>query len=86
MDWKGIVSPTSVNIIVEMKVKCKKLKQYRCWLCGCHLPITLPPYQRNHNTCHCEEQGLPGGSTQPPRDWTVEQIDEARREWKESQT
>ncbi len=63
-----------------MKAKRRRLGQYRCWLCGKDLEITTPPYLRNGN-CHCEEDGLPGGSCEPPRDWSKEQIEHAKQEY-----
>jgi len=64
-----------------MKVKRRRLGQYRCWLCGKDLEITTPPYLRDDN-CHCEKEGLPGGGwLHPPSDWTEEQIEEARQEY-----
>ena len=68
-----------------MKVKRRRLGQYRCWLCGKDLMITTPPYLRgphNENVCRCEEEGLPGGGwCDPPRDWSEEEIERARQEY-----
>lgn len=64
-----------------MKVKRRRLGQYRCWLCGKDLAITTPPYLRD-NICRCEEEGLPsGGWLNPPRGWSEAEIEEARQEY-----
>ncbi len=64
---------------VKIRIKRRRLGQYRCWLCGGHIDITVAPYLRHHpDVCHCES---PGGRIQPPSDWTEEQIDEARRNY-----
>ena len=62
-----------------MRVRRRRLGQYRCWLCGGHLPITVAPYNRHHrDVCRCED---PGGWCNPPRGWTQEQVEEARRKY-----
>jgi len=62
-----------------MKAKRRRLGQYRCWLCGKDLEITTPPYLRNDN-CHCEEEGLPGGSC-IPYGLTEKEIEKAKQEY-----
>ena len=65
-----------------MTTKRRRLSQYRCRLCGKDLKISTPPYQRGlHNVCRCEEEGLPGGWSQPPRDWSEESIEKAKQEY-----
>jgi len=56
------------------------IRRYRCWLCGKDLKITTPPYQRA-GCCQCEEEGLPGGWCDPPRDWSEESIEKAKQEY-----
>jgi len=64
-----------------MKVRKRRLGQYRCWLCGKDLQITTPPYLRS-DCCRCEEQGLPGGGwLNPPSDWTEEEVEKAKQEY-----
>ncbi|MBA7588678.1 hypothetical protein ES708_30743 [subsurface metagenome] len=62
-----------------MKVKRRRLGQYRCWLCGKDLEITTPPYLRA-GCCRCEEEGLPGGGC-VPYGLTEEEIEKARHEY-----
>jgi len=64
-----------------MKVRKRRLGQYRCWLCGKDLEITTPPYLRG-DCCRCEKEGRPGGGwLNPPRDWTKEEVEKARQEY-----
>ena len=63
-----------------MKTKRRRLGQYRCWLCGKDLKIATPPYLRA-GCCRCEEEGLPGGWSQSPRDWSEESIEKAKQEY-----
>ena len=63
-----------------MKAKKRRLGQYRCWLCGKDLKIATPPYLRA-GCCRCEEEGLPGGWCDPPRDWSEESIEKAKQEY-----
>ena len=62
-----------------MKVKRRRLGQYRCWLCGKDLQITTPPYLRA-GCCRCEEEGLPGGGC-VPYGLTEEEVEKARQEY-----
>ncbi len=64
-----------------MTIRRRRMRRYLCWLCGKDLKITTPPYQRKAWSCYCEEEGLPGGWCDPPRDWTEEQIEKAKQEY-----
>ena len=66
-----------------MKVRRRRLGQYRCWLCGKDLMITTPPYLRgpnNVNVCQCEEEGRLGGGC-VPYGLTEEEIEKAKQEY-----
>ncbi len=62
-----------------MKVRKRRLGQYRCWLCGKDLVITTPPYLRA-GCCRCEAEGLPGGWCNP-YGLTEEEVEKARQEY-----
>jgi len=65
-----------------LETKRRRMHRYLCWLCGKDLQITTPPYQREAWSCHCKEEGRPGGDRlDPPSDWTEEQIEEAKQEY-----
>lgn len=59
-----------------MRGRKRGLRQYRCWLCGKHLAITVAPHQRHPDfVCSCP---YPGGYTTPPSNLSPEEIEQAR--------